>query len=238
MNIFKRYIKKLEIHSLCKKYDITNYKINKDLSINVDHSVDLTQMGLIELPLKFNEVWGHFDCSNNNLTTLEGSPKFVNGHFYCINNKITSLKGSPVKINGYFDCSNNLLTDLKHGPSKIINYYKCNRNQLKNFDGFNTNGVKNFSYFKNHIYYDLMIYCNIENLIFKEFNKELPNFIKYINKFKVIKNGEINWMRMRYLFSLFSPNLYLSKYIRYIEKNKNDDDYLELCEFLDSYLNE
>ena len=25
---------------------------------------------------------------------------------------------------------------------------------------------------------------------------------------------------------------------RYIEKNKNDDDYLEQCEFLDSYLNE
>ena len=38
------------------------------------------------LGLNIKEVKGNFYCSNNNLTSLEGSPKTVGGNFYCSNN--------------------------------------------------------------------------------------------------------------------------------------------------------
>ncbi len=38
-------------------------------------NVNLCNKKLTKLPLKFNKVNGYFDCSSNNLTTLEGSSK-------------------------------------------------------------------------------------------------------------------------------------------------------------------
>jgi len=66
---------KEDIHSICKKYNITNYTINDDNSINVDGDVNLYNKGLTKLPLKFRNVDGFFDCSHNKITSLEGSPE-------------------------------------------------------------------------------------------------------------------------------------------------------------------
>jgi hypothetical protein len=38
----------------------------------------------------FGEVDGDFDCDNNNLSSLEGAPRYVDGGFYCGKNKLTS----------------------------------------------------------------------------------------------------------------------------------------------------
>ena len=76
-----------EIHILCKKYKIENYKINDDLTIDVKGNVYLENLQLNRLPLKFNEVTGNFLCHKSKLTSLEGSPKKVGGVFYCSNNK-------------------------------------------------------------------------------------------------------------------------------------------------------
>jgi hypothetical protein len=46
-------------------------------------------------------------CNNNNLTSLEESPKSVGGNFWCGNNNLTSLEGAPESIRGYFNCENN-----------------------------------------------------------------------------------------------------------------------------------
>ena len=54
-----------EIHEICRKYRITNYTINSDGTINVDGNVDLFDRKLDKLPLKFKEVSGYFDCSDN-----------------------------------------------------------------------------------------------------------------------------------------------------------------------------
>jgi len=69
---------------VCEKYEIENYIINDDLSIDVDGAVDLYNKKLEYLPLKFNYVDGNFNCARNKLKTLEGSPKTISGYFIVI----------------------------------------------------------------------------------------------------------------------------------------------------------
>ena len=99
------------ISLICKKYKIENYTVNDDGSIDVNGSVDLSWCKLTELPLRFNKVTGYFDCSNNNLTTLKGCPKWIGGWFSCHDNQLTSLEFSPDYVGDYFSCSYNKLTD-------------------------------------------------------------------------------------------------------------------------------
>jgi hypothetical protein len=95
------------IDEICKKYNIKNYNINTDGSIDVDEDVWLYDKGLTKLPLKFNKVNNWFYCNKNQLTTLEGSPVEVNGSFYCHNNNLTSFEFSPNIIRSDFVCDNN-----------------------------------------------------------------------------------------------------------------------------------
>ena len=99
------------ISLICEKYGIENYTINSDGSIDVNGDVYLYDKGLTELPLRFNKVSGSFDCSSNNLTSLNGSPKWIGGWFSCQYNQLTSLEFSPDYIGGFFDCTGNKLTD-------------------------------------------------------------------------------------------------------------------------------
>lgn len=62
------------IDNICKIYDITDYSINDDGSIDVYNDVNLDYKGLSKLPLKFRRVRGNFYCDNNKLKTLDGSP--------------------------------------------------------------------------------------------------------------------------------------------------------------------
>ncbi len=77
-----------EIHKICKSYEIENYSINSDGSIDVDGDVRLPNKKLIKLPIKFNKVSGSFDCSWNNLISLENSPIEVGGDFICDLNRL------------------------------------------------------------------------------------------------------------------------------------------------------
>ena len=45
------------IDILCKRYDIVNYVINDDGSVDVDGNVFISNRGLIQLPLKLNSLW-------------------------------------------------------------------------------------------------------------------------------------------------------------------------------------
>lgn len=86
------------IKKICEKYDIEGYVINKDLSISVDRSVDLSGINLTELPLTFRSVKGTFDCSDNQLTTLKGCPLEITGSFFCERNNLERLDYLPNKI--------------------------------------------------------------------------------------------------------------------------------------------
>ena len=101
-----------EIHDICKKYNITNYSINPDGSIDVDETVYLSGKGLKRVPVKFNKVDGGFYCNNNNLTSLEGFPKHVSGNINLGTNQLTSLENSPIELGQYLYCYKNPLKSL------------------------------------------------------------------------------------------------------------------------------
>ena len=73
-----------------------------------------------KLPVKFGNVSGHFDCSRNNLTTLEGAPKKVGGIFSCINNNLTSLDFCPTYVGDDFWCDKNLKSTKEYRKYLII----------------------------------------------------------------------------------------------------------------------
>jgi hypothetical protein len=130
-----RYLKSFnesikDIHSICKTYNITNYTINDDGSIDVNDNVDLSKKRLSKLPLKFRNVTGFFDCYNNQLTSLEGAPTTVGSNFYCDNNQLTSLEGAPTTVGGNFYCSNNQLTSLEGAPRTVGGSFDCNNNPI------------------------------------------------------------------------------------------------------------
>jgi hypothetical protein len=123
------------IHDICKKYNITNYTINPDGSIDVVGNVNFFNKGLTELPLTFNRVSGDFDCSHNNLTSLKGCPRWIGRYFSCSNNKLTSLEFSPDHIGGGFNCEYNDLSD-NYCDTEIGSYFSTNYPQ----DGLIING--------------------------------------------------------------------------------------------------
>ena len=77
---------------------------------------------------------GEFDCSINQLTSLEGCPKEVGDNFDCSNNIITDLQGIPSVINGRLNCGNNSLTSLKGSPMIIHDNLNLQENPLSIID--------------------------------------------------------------------------------------------------------
>ena len=127
------------IHDICKQYNIKNYTINSDGSIDVNGYVWLTYEGLTELPLTFNRVSGYFICSHNQLTTLKGSPRWVGGYYNCNNNKLTSLEFSPDYVGGDFSCRYNDLID-NYCDTEIGGYFYTSLEQ----DGLTEDNYKEF----------------------------------------------------------------------------------------------
>jgi len=54
--------------------------------------------------IRFGSVRDSFDCSYNNLKSLEGAPHDVGGSFYCTGNSLESLAGAPETVGGSFLC--------------------------------------------------------------------------------------------------------------------------------------
>ena len=119
---FKAQRRKL-IESWLNKYDIRNYTINDDFTVDVNGEVDLYRKNLTEFPdyIQFGVVKGGFDCRNNTLTSLKGAPKKVGGVFDCSYNKLTSLEGVPKEVEGNFHCYNNKIRFTIGDVRKICN---------------------------------------------------------------------------------------------------------------------
>jgi hypothetical protein len=88
------------------------YETNKGW--NSDSDLNISNMNLTEIPVKFYKINGNFSCSYNNLTSLKFRPEIVNGNFYCSFNKLTSLEFCPKEVKGFFYCYNNPLKSKKH----------------------------------------------------------------------------------------------------------------------------
>jgi hypothetical protein len=124
-----------EVIEVCRKYDIRNYSINDDLSIDISGGVFLDRKKLEYLPVRFNYVSGDFTCCGNGLRSLEGCPQTVDSHFYCYDNELKTLEGSPLTVGGDFSCSWNDLKTLKGCPSVVNGNFNCFGNELKSLEG-------------------------------------------------------------------------------------------------------
>lgn len=124
-----------DIDFICKKYNIKNYTINPDGSVDVDGDVHLSNLELTKLPLKFGRVSGYFDCSDNKLTTLEGVPRELGRDLLCYTNQLTTLEGSPREVGRGFYCQGNRLTTLEGSPQRVGADFYCTMNQLYTLKG-------------------------------------------------------------------------------------------------------
>ena len=95
-----------------------NYKEYIGKKVKVTGDVYLRRLDLTKIPINFTEVGGNFDCSSNQLSSLEGSPKEVGGYFYCFDNQLTSLEGAPRKVGRDFNCYGNKLTSFVGAPKR------------------------------------------------------------------------------------------------------------------------
>jgi len=130
-NLFKESIdEESKIGELCKKYDIKNYTINDDLSIDVDSYVNLDSEELTEIPLKFGKVSGYFDCRFNYLTSLYNTPKYVDGSFSCKSNILTSLEYLPKYIGRDIYCGDNKIWSFKGIPDNFRGNLYCDGNPI------------------------------------------------------------------------------------------------------------
>jgi hypothetical protein len=164
---FKQYFGNTKIDEICRKYNIKNYTINSDNSVDVDDNVKLRDKDLKSIPLNFNIVNGYFECDDNNLTSLKGCPVRVGGGFYCYDNKLTSLQYSPQYVeNGNFSCSGNKIESLQYCTELIRDIFSCSNNKLTSLEHHPTvygefwcrnnqiNTFENFYYYKEDVYFD------------------------------------------------------------------------------------
>ena len=103
--------------------------------VDVDGDFDCSGQGLIDFKgVRFGVIEGHFNCRNNQLSSLEGGPREVKMSFFGGNNGLTSLKGAPQKVRGSFSCSDNQLTSLEGAPQEVA-VFSCSDNQLTSLKG-------------------------------------------------------------------------------------------------------
>ena len=71
------------------------------------------------LGIRFGKVSVSFSCYDNQLKTLEGSPRKVGEDFGCSENQLRTLEGSPRLVGGGFYCYRNPLISLEGAPEVI-----------------------------------------------------------------------------------------------------------------------
>jgi hypothetical protein len=95
-----------------------NRQQNRYLRLAKEHNYKTNNILLKE----DNEVYiGNYDCSNKNLTSLKdlNIPKFIKGHFNCSGNQLKTLEGAPIYVSGLFGCSDNQLISLEGVPNHV-----------------------------------------------------------------------------------------------------------------------
>jgi hypothetical protein len=223
LKIYESFRTEKEIKDLCYSYNITDYHIRDDGSIDVDGDVHLSwrKLGdLKQLPLTFNEISEYFTCVDNNLTTLEGCPKEVHGNFDCSFNRLTSLEHSPKIVKGSFYCTHNdYLTSLEGLENTYITgeLHVSHCENLYSLKGF-PKKVGSFRYYNTPIkpIYDTFIQeCDYDTM-------------RKFNKFDVIYTDGLDW---------FIDYDNLGKFLRSVGKEdlmmsgENFDDFLSTTKY-------
>ena len=185
----------MSIEEICDKNGIENYTINDDGSIDVDGNVFMNGFDMYELPLKFNNVTGGFNCNDNNLTTLKGCPEKVGSEFHAGSNKLTEVDFCPKECRVVSFSTNYDLVSIKKFPEKCIrvDFSWTNLLSLKGLE--NVEGLEE-------------VYVANSPLvsIFGGRIKDI-NMIRHFISFKVVDGGTINLKRLQYFQSIYTEIL-------------------------------
>ena len=125
-------------------YDIFNLPKGKPLDFE---TIDLSGMDLTELPDLSSVTVDYFNCSDNKLKNLKGSPQKVNGDFRCNKNELTSFESTTEQIGNCFYCHDNPAPSLDGMPQKVHSIC-CGSKHLKKLKGapLKINGFLRCSY--------------------------------------------------------------------------------------------
>jgi len=127
----------IKIKNWLEEYNVSNYIINDDLTIDVMGLVRIEHYNdLFEFPdyIQFNIIENYFSIYDNKFKSLRGCPRVVGGHFACSNNLLTSLEYGPSRVTKDYYCSNNRLSTLKGAPGLIYGDFECHKNKLSTLD--------------------------------------------------------------------------------------------------------
>lgn len=210
---YQNFIKESKdyIDSICKKYDIVDYNINDDGTVDVDSHVIMSESKLTKIPIKFGKVSGSVLFNNNYLTTLEGSPISVGGYFSCQYNKLTNLEDAPREVGGSFYCYKNKLTSLEGSPRSVGDHFNCSNNELTSLEGISQYIGKTINCENNHLRDvrgikdgwrgEILVQRNPVYQIFQLFPmNRWSEVIEYLNEYDVIKGEEISYQGLAMVF--------------------------------------
>lgn len=148
-----KHIRHKEIKVLCTKYRIVNFRINSDYSIDVFGDVNLSNKNLNRIPIKFDEIYGNFECNFNNLKDLTNCPRIIHGNFSVYSNQIKDLSIHPEYIQGCFQIGQNKIKEATTFPivgntlqidSNLLEHLSydgrviATNNKIYSVDNFNT----------------------------------------------------------------------------------------------------
>ena len=111
------------IEQWLKEYNVKNYTISNDYTIDINGYVNLVGKDLTEFPeyIQFGVVEGFFDCSYCHLKSLRGVPRPAKGCFDCADNELTSLEGAPREVGGDFSWIHNPTSFTEKDVKSICN---------------------------------------------------------------------------------------------------------------------
>jgi hypothetical protein len=171
-------IEENSIEDWCKKFKLTHYTIRKDNTVDVGNAhVDIEGLDLQVIPIQFGILDNDFNCSDNELVSLKGSPKKCRG-FYCQFNILTTLEGCPQEVTDIFRCEKNKLTTLEDNTSMDCYDFICRDNQLESLKG-SPSVIRN----------DFDCSSNLLETLEGSPKKVMYNFICNYNNISTIKGG-------------------------------------------------
>ena len=114
------------------KNTIGTWSVNSEGLVDIKGGFYCQGQGLEDfLGIRFGRVSEIFSCRDNQLKTLEGSPREVGESFYCYGNQLRTLEGSPRKVGGGFFCYENPLISLEGAPEVIKYDFRFNNTWFK-----------------------------------------------------------------------------------------------------------
>jgi hypothetical protein len=137
------------------------------------------------------DVNGSVYISSSPLTKLPVRFGIVTEEFECGHNNLTTLEGCPSQVGDYFACNGNQLTSLE--PQIVGGDFYCDDNKLIDLTGC-----------PKELGGDL--YCE-QNPIGSIFTNVRIDFLTAFNTYKVIKDGQVNLKRLKYVMELFNQSI-------------------------------